>query len=427
MTSSNGTRRRRGLSVLGFLTLALALVAAGCGSDKKSSSSTSSGSAATANSADKSPIKLGMIAPLGSPAFSMEQAVAGAKSALRGINASGGINGHPLELTVCNDKNDPNESTKCARQMIQNKVVATIGSQSLAGGLIAPLLNKAGIPQVGTAPLTPKEAASPNMWPFFMGQNDSIGGAAFMGTLKAKASYTAVDDPSAFAYLPVFTQLLEGNGGKFVNQVKVSPTQGDFSPIVQSAQANGADTADLQLGLQQAKQFVDAAQKSGAKFKYYMMAAENNGFLNSYKPPFRDKLVYFSAFPPPTATAPGVALLKKDLAAEKASGNADATEARIDDYMQAGWLAPYAIKEIMGTNPITAQSLQAALEKATDVDLMGMQPPWTPSKPGPDFAKKLSNTAVTAIGFKNGKAVALSGPTTYEDAKAGNFAPVAGG
>jgi ABC-type branched-subunit amino acid transport system substrate-binding protein len=434
--SSKGSRHRRGLGVLGLLAATCALVAAGCGSSDSNTSSSaapastgsaSTGSSTAASGGDKTPIKFGMIAPLANPIFSMEASIAGAKSAIRAINADGGINGHPIELIVCNDKNDPNESTKCARQMIDEKVVATVGSQSLAGTLITPILNKAGIPQVGTAPLAPSEAASPNMWPYFMGQNDSIGGAAWIGTTGSKVSFTSVDNPSAFAYLPQFQALIKANGGSFVNKVKVPATQGDYSPIVEAAQASGANAIDIQLGLQQTKQLVDAAVKDEAPFKYYMMAAENNGLLNSYPVPFRDKLVYFSAFPPPTSTAPGVTKLKADLAAELASGDKDATEDRIDDYLQAGWLAPYAIKAIMADkgDDITAASLQSALESAKDVDMMGMIPPWTPSTPGPEFAKKLGNTAVTAIGFKDGKAVALSGPTTYEQAAKGDIQPPA--
>ena len=43
------------------------------------------------------------------------------------LNDSGGINGHPLKLEQCDSKGDPNTEVECAKKMVNDKVVATLG------------------------------------------------------------------------------------------------------------------------------------------------------------------------------------------------------------------------------------------------------------------------------------------------------------
>src|SRR4051794_6432618 len=89
------------------------------------------------------PIKVGLIAPVGVPSFSDPQMVAAARAAVRGANARGGINGQTVQLIYCNDKNDPNLGTACARKMVSEHVVAMIGLNTLSDAMVIPILAKA--------------------------------------------------------------------------------------------------------------------------------------------------------------------------------------------------------------------------------------------------------------------------------------------
>src|ERR1700722_4384055 len=112
------------LALAGVVMLGLA----GC----SSSASSSSGSASVA-SATKSPIKVMIIAVLSNPAFSDPEAAVAAKAYVKDANASGGINGHPIDLEFCNSTLNPNQETACFQKAVTDHVVAVAGSFLLFG------------------------------------------------------------------------------------------------------------------------------------------------------------------------------------------------------------------------------------------------------------------------------------------------------
>src|SRR5579864_943917 len=87
--------------------IATAGVLAGCSSSSKTSSPPSSGSSAgsssTAPALSGTPITVEIITQLsgGAGAELQPELVNGANAAASAVNASGGIQGHPLKVTVC--------------------------------------------------------------------------------------------------------------------------------------------------------------------------------------------------------------------------------------------------------------------------------------------------------------------------------------
>src|SRR5262249_3554345 len=66
------------------------------------------------------------------------------------VNTTGGINGHPVDLTVLDDGGDPAKALQNAKQLVeQNKVVAMVGFASLADAAVAQYFDQQGIPVVG--------------------------------------------------------------------------------------------------------------------------------------------------------------------------------------------------------------------------------------------------------------------------------------
>src|SRR5689334_10523783 len=114
------------LALAGVVMLGLA----GCSS---SGSSSSSSAAAAGAAAAKSPIKVMIIAVLSNPAFSDPEAATAAQAYVKEANASGGINGHPIDLEVCDSNLDPNKETACFQKAVTDHVVAVVGSFLLFG------------------------------------------------------------------------------------------------------------------------------------------------------------------------------------------------------------------------------------------------------------------------------------------------------
>jgi len=71
-----------------------------------------------------------VIAADGTTQYNAPELWAAAKAFAAEQNAQGGIKGHPIQVLACNDKNQPNEATKCARQAISEKVAAMVGGSA---------------------------------------------------------------------------------------------------------------------------------------------------------------------------------------------------------------------------------------------------------------------------------------------------------
>jgi hypothetical protein len=67
----------------------------------------------------------------------------------RMVNAQGGINGRPLQVLTCNERNDSVQAANCAQQAVTAHAVAVVGSYSQYGESFLPELENAGIPYIG--------------------------------------------------------------------------------------------------------------------------------------------------------------------------------------------------------------------------------------------------------------------------------------
>ena len=131
-------------------------------------SSSSSTSTTTTTKLPKSPIDLGVIAEITSSTPSGEVA-SGAKAAAAAINASGGINGHPVVITVCDSKGvqDVSSATTCANNLVANTAtVAEVGDYNANQQQINTILAAAGVPLIGPNPVSSSAFTSSNSFPF---------------------------------------------------------------------------------------------------------------------------------------------------------------------------------------------------------------------------------------------------------------------
>src|SRR5712691_9736407 len=97
------------------------------------------------------PIKVMTIGTAGPEEGGSTPAMAQVALAYEGfINHHGGINGRPLQVTFCDDHDNPSGAEQCARQAVSNRDVAVVGWGSISGGSnILSVLSRAKIPWIG--------------------------------------------------------------------------------------------------------------------------------------------------------------------------------------------------------------------------------------------------------------------------------------
>jgi ABC-type branched-subunit amino acid transport system substrate-binding protein len=194
--------RTRFTRLLGAVA-ALTLVAAACGSDDDTSSDATDAPAATEPSATDptstepsdtepdatapdstepaepgEPLKIMAFGTYESQTLNLDQARAGVEAHVEVLNADGGAAGHPIEVIVCNDNFDPNEAASCARQAVDEGVVAIVGPASGYASTALPILEEAKIPYLnGSGAGGVIELTSPVSFPLHGGSQAQLMGA----------------------------------------------------------------------------------------------------------------------------------------------------------------------------------------------------------------------------------------------------------
>jgi branched-chain amino acid transport system substrate-binding protein len=209
-------------------TLTVAGLAAGC--TETSNDTSGDPSAATAGAPPASnvaaattlpaptgePIVIAMISQESGPAALPDSRLA-AEAAVGYVNAElGGAGGRPLRLETCVTDGSPEQSSACANQLLERHPVAFVGETELGTAGSVPIIERAGIPLVGAAGVTPELISSKSAYAFGL---DAVGDWAG------------------------WTKYLTTDGGaRTINLLNIDiPAAGVFEAVVRSvAQANGA-------------------------------------------------------------------------------------------------------------------------------------------------------------------------------------------
>jgi ABC-type branched-subunit amino acid transport system substrate-binding protein len=202
---------------------------------------------------------------LSAQGFQAPQEKSGVEAAIASINASGGINGHPLKLDFCDQKFDPNQETACARQMVSDHVSAVVAPSVFFGTGSIPVLAKAGIPEIASQGLSgPVEYSCKTCYPlagaygWFWGADDAL--------LKAgatKISIIGVNVAASTASTEVATAGLKEAGLAPVHTVYADPTATDLSSVATQAIAGGVDGVVLTTSPQIGPKAVAALKAAG--------------------------------------------------------------------------------------------------------------------------------------------------------------------
>jgi ABC-type branched-subunit amino acid transport system substrate-binding protein len=363
-----------------------------------------------------STINIGTLVPLTGTGINDPTWLAGMQGAVKGINARGGIQGHPVALIECDDQNNPNQAMACAQEMVSDGVIAVAGGISEYGSDIAPILNQAGIAQVGMQPLSSAEFTLPNEFPLASGTLGSFSADAFFGAARGykKIGVVSFDVASSATAVGFFDTAAAKAHVTVSKVVLIPPTATDYTPYIAAMDGSGAQAVLISLPEAQAVQYIASAASVASKVKpaYFATSLTYSDYLTlGLKNPLVNNVIMSGLVPPVSAIKQFPALKQyiKDMAAEYKSGNPNAAPTNQNAGTEINWLAGTAVAKIanmMSSVPTAATFLQE-MGSVQSVQL-GLIPPWTPSTPGPSTYPRVSNPYEYNVTVRNGVVVLLS-------------------
>jgi branched-chain amino acid transport system substrate-binding protein len=216
-----------------------------CSSSSKSSSSSGStahaGSSTGSSTASGTPLKVVYINDAGQQTGTDDGE--GIKVGVAAINATGGVDGHPIQVTTCTDNDDPNQAATCARNAVSSSAIAVVGNGTSYGSGVDPILEAAGMASIGNSTFT---AADFDCSVCF---NDSAGDFGSIGSALAAAKLTGakrigipyINVPAGATLAPLVNSLIKPLGASAVGVIPVNVTATDLTP---QAAAEGAAKPD---------------------------------------------------------------------------------------------------------------------------------------------------------------------------------------
>jgi branched-chain amino acid transport system substrate-binding protein len=336
----------------------------------------------------KSTVPLGITTVLESPVLSLIDQVDAAKASVVAFNKNyGGVGGHCIALTVCDDKADPNTAADCARQFVNSDIVATINDTSSFGSKdVATILQNAKLSRVDISPSTDDLSATNA----YMIGGGGVGTTFMMAppllqTGHKKLYMIGVDSPTIEILPKVMDPMIKSYGAEFVGLSKVAGGTTDFQQFILAAEDAGADGVMLPLGENEAVQVLRAAQQLGTKLDFSAsLGTFGTADVASFGK-FAKQIKFNAELPPITADAARWPILPTVIKDLSASGKKELQKDQIKSSPFRSWVAVYHFKTIMekfgDPDNITRASVATAMDAAKDVDTFGLIPLWTPTTP----------------------------------------------
>jgi branched-chain amino acid transport system substrate-binding protein len=247
-------RKRQVLA--GLCALGLAFASASCSSSKKASTTPTSSSPSSSaqptgtqptgtqppsGQATGSPIKVGMLCTC-SGAGGFGAFILPAKSVyqawVKAVNASGGINGHQIQLIVEDDTGNPGTAVSNAQTLISDHVIA-IADVSILDQAFASAVQAANIPVVGVETPNAPFGSNPDFYP--EAQTNASATAATVQTAKL-AGATNIGDvycaesPICAQSVPIFRTTGQQQGVPLTYNAEVAATAPNYTAQCVAAQ-----------------------------------------------------------------------------------------------------------------------------------------------------------------------------------------------
>jgi ABC-type branched-subunit amino acid transport system substrate-binding protein len=383
---STGRRRARALkpvSAAGAVAAALLLLTA-CGA---SLGAASSKPASASGSAAGSALTVMTISTEGTAGGNHPEVQAAAEAAVLAINNAGGLKGHQVKDVFCNDQFTSQGAAACAREAVADHVLAVAGSFSVYDDNVNPILQQAGIANIGNTPVQTSDFSSPISFPIQSGAIDDYQGDIFAmaqaGVSKIGVALldlptvTAVNAtlPAAFAA----AKTPAGAQAKDVGSVSIPVTASDFTPYAEALQKDGATGILVVLAPQQVEGLAKAMVSIGYKATLAGAANDYDYGDTQILGQIGETVIGTASEPPPSGSAPGAAKFRADMAAAAKAGVAGAN--LLSYSALESWTGVEALQTVVDgmTTPINAPDLLVALKNVKGLTMSGglLPEPWT--------------------------------------------------
>ena len=371
--------------------------------------------AASAKSASKAAsgpvVKVGMITALSGPLASNPEVKEALQAAVAAFNKRGGAGtSHAkLQADVCDSHADANGEVTCARQLVDDGVVATLSDLVFFNPSgVVDIFEKAGIPRIGISGTDISEFGSSVSYPISAGVI-----AAYLGTAvgfkqdnHTKICLVRTDAPTGATFRGFLTPSFTAIGVDIICDVAVATGATDYAPYIAQVQRENPQAILISHTDAVTTQLIGAMSQLNAKIP---LGGNPGSFtldtLRKY-PSITKGTVLSDSFPYPNlANVKNFPGLKQYFADMKASKNKDLAFAKLKTTDFAAWISTLAFVNVTkNVSSFTPASVIEALKTAKDVDLLGLTPPWTPSTPGFSVFKSSSNHFVYVSRF-NGKTI----------------------
>jgi branched-chain amino acid transport system substrate-binding protein len=411
-------RARQGIVALGAAVAAL-LAVAGCSSASSGSQSASAGSASATGRSSRSGAATASKSPFTFYVETLTQTadddLAGIKAAVAAINAAGGVDGHPLAYSSCDDHNDPNQALTCARQGISNSsVLAFVNAGSTYGTEYDPLLQQAGLANFADNPSSSADDTSKISFPLYGGAINTVVSAVaaaqpqYLGAKKIGVPYIGIASGAQLA--PFITLVTKPAGASVVGAQSIPPTATDYTSYAAAEiSANPDVVVDGQTAAMYT-QFIKAVRQQGDSAMKFLVAT---GVFDAaqVKSLFgNDPNVYLvNEY---NHEAPGYQHFLSDM------GKYNPSYSDTNDSVLSGWVGVYGFAQILkgiiseGTASPTRADIVSYLNKQTDFDVEGLTGGINFTKPNPSVGgsiPRVFNDRIWLAHAVNGTAVPLNG------------------
>jgi ABC-type branched-subunit amino acid transport system substrate-binding protein len=314
-------------------------------------------------------------------------------------------------VTVCDEQGDPNRLATCGRNAVADKAVAVVGSFTLTGDRIVPILEQADTAWFGICcVISPAEGNSPITFNF---GPQAVAGAAYAAKAKQlgckKPAAVTLDFPGKNVFFGAQERILASYGIKLAAKVAVPVASADYAPQVAQATGNGIDCVIGGLAESNWASFLPAFAQSGSDAKLIGLQGNFDEKVAKSFPDLVKGDIVIGYYPDMSAPA------FKDYREAIAQYKPDPTQ----DYNSLGglgtWTAYVGFKSIVEkmSGPITAKTFLDAANKTTALDTGGKLPVLNLTKPWekqPFGYKRLFNESVTYSVYGDGGKLEVETP-----------------
>lgn len=229
------------LTCLIMLITAAALLISGCAGNKDT------GKAA----GGKEPYRIGAVIDISGPSSSLGVPERNTLQMLaEKVNAAGGVNGHPLELTILDNKSDETEAVLTVKKLIdQQKVLAVIGCSASGTSMsMIDTVQKEKVPMISLAAASQiVEPVQDRQWVFKTAQSDIVTINKLMGYLKennlTKVAFLYMNNAYGDGGKKAFSTAAQAGGLQIVAEEKFEATDKDMTPQLTRVKTSGAQVA----------------------------------------------------------------------------------------------------------------------------------------------------------------------------------------